>query len=108
MVASFHGGKPSLEQCPHIYEIVSANPRICYPPSLNLQALNIRSLVDACGFKIINSFLHIIHNEGEKLVVYPIGLLQDFCFPCIHTQEDVVYDVNNTLSTSQGFCVEHQ
>jgi hypothetical protein len=56
----------------------------------------------------MNSFLHIIQNEGEKLIIYPIGLLQDFCFPHVHTQEDVVHDVNNTLSTSQGFCVEHQ
>ncbi len=63
---------------------------------------------DASGFRIMNFFLNIIQNEGEKLVVYPIGLLQDFCFPHTHTQEDVVYDVNNTLSTSQGFCVEHQ
>jgi hypothetical protein len=56
----------------------------------------------------MNAFLHIIHNEGEMFVIYPIGLLQDFCFPHTHRQEDVVYDVNNTLSTSQGFYVEHQ
>jgi hypothetical protein len=63
---------------------------------------------DICGFRIMNSFLHIIHNEGEMSVMYPIRLLQDFCFPHTHTQEDVVYDVNNTLSTSQGFYVEHR
>jgi hypothetical protein len=96
-----------LKTCWPIQEYVILHIWICkhkvWSPWLTWSWVNNH---DTCRFKItLNYFWHIIGNEGEKLVIYPIRLLQDFCFLQIHTQEDIVYGVNNTLSTSQGFCV---
>jgi hypothetical protein len=54
---------------------------------------------------ISSYMLKLKHNKVTKLVMYPIEIRQDSCSPWVHTQEGVVYHVDNTLSIAQGFYV---
>jgi hypothetical protein len=64
---------------------------------------------DTCGFKItLNYFLHNYKQWRWIVSDIPHKASARFLFSTNSYIRNVVYGVNNTLSTSQGFCVKQQ